>query len=562
MAVWEDHLLPLLTGKDAARLGTTCKALREVVRENFTDVGRIDWECFTAALITFPRVRTMGIAISDTDQQGQDVEALVQWMREGGRGRYLQRVTHYRDRVDFFQEALRGGALPLLRNLIARLQFPTHRALFTERLLAAMHELRVYINMGGDALSMEPQFAALGLVRQLPALARLEVHFRGSIDDPGEWPPFIPPSLRSLRIEWSFSQAGPPVESFLCALSGMLAASGARLDRLEIMIPGRLSNGGEGLVHVAQALRCWSPTLKGFLLSTADSASLGVYGDAEDDEDQVEQLHVHFTEVMAAVSACRELEVLVLPPIEVEPLFPPGTAFARLTHLEISYHEREDSPDAGVMGLWELMASGGLPALAKLSVRLEGWGGGVEEVRSRVAPALEAVAGTLRHLHLDSNESQLWLDDGVEVGYELGVAVGKLRRLKDLALSLSEDRAFYQSLRQGLAASGGERPLPLLWRVAVQVEPETSAEVVKSLLLSSVRVFITCLDSSGAAVLTACALRRARYEYTWALRSSERNRVPQSTLSAIVPCRIVRQSLFDSRPPWAIWPLGYLPFGE
>jgi hypothetical protein len=27
------------------------------------------------------------------------------------------------------------------------------------------------------------------------------------------------------------------------------------------------------------------------------------------------------------------------------------------------------------MGLWELMASGGLPALAKLSVRLEGqWG--------------------------------------------------------------------------------------------------------------------------------------------------------------------------------------------
>jgi hypothetical protein len=40
MAVWEDHLLPLLTCKDAARLGCTCKALRGVVREHFRgDLG-------------------------------------------------------------------------------------------------------------------------------------------------------------------------------------------------------------------------------------------------------------------------------------------------------------------------------------------------------------------------------------------------------------------------------------------------------------------------------------------------------------------------------------------
>jgi hypothetical protein len=121
----------------------------------------------------------------------------------------------------------------------------------------------------------------------------------------------------------------------------------------------------------------------------------------EDYRSQVERLRVQWADVLAGVSACRELQVLVLPRIEVEPLFPPGTAFGRLTHLEISDHEREHPPDAGVMGLWELMASGGLPALAKLSVRLEGRWGGVEEVRTRVAPALEAVAGTLTHLHLE-----------------------------------------------------------------------------------------------------------------------------------------------------------------
>jgi hypothetical protein len=43
-AVWEGHLLPLLTYKDAARLGCTCKALRGVVREHFRDIGPIKVE--------------------------------------------------------------------------------------------------------------------------------------------------------------------------------------------------------------------------------------------------------------------------------------------------------------------------------------------------------------------------------------------------------------------------------------------------------------------------------------------------------------------------------------
>jgi hypothetical protein len=94
--------------------------------------------------------------------------------------------------------------------------------------------------------------------------------------------------------------------------------------------------------------------------------------------------------------------------------------------------------DAGVVGLWELMASGGLPALAKLNVRSERCWGAMNEVRTRVAPAFE------------------------DVGYELGVAVGKLRRLKDLATGLFKTAGPNHALVQGLAASAGERPLPLL----------------------------------------------------------------------------------------------------
>jgi hypothetical protein len=81
---------------------------------------------------------------------------------------------------------------------------------------------------------------------------------------------------------------------------------------------------------VAQALHCCSPTLKVFKLQ--QSAAPGV-APGEDDEDSgpPEPVRVQWADVLAAVSACRELEVLVLPQIEVEPLFPRSTAFARLT---------------------------------------------------------------------------------------------------------------------------------------------------------------------------------------------------------------------------------------
>jgi hypothetical protein len=169
------------------------------------------------------------------------------------------------------------------------------------------------------------------------------------------------------------------------------------------------------------------------------------------------------------------------------------------------------------MGLWELMASGGLPALAKLKVTLFEPEEGDEEVRSRVAPALEAVAGTLTQLRFE------WLSQQLDVGYELGVAVGKLRRLKDLTLDLSCDGRVYHAFAQGMAAGGGDRPLPSLWRVWVVEPVRANADLLASLLLPSVRVLVTPLffhddpAADRAALLTACALRREGYKHTWAV---------------------------------------------
>jgi hypothetical protein len=142
-------------------------------------------------------------------------------------------------------------------------------------------------------------------------------------------------------------------------------ASGATLDRLEVVIPDEFRCLGKGLVHVAQALRCCSSTLKGLVLMTSDSERIHIHRASNDFASQVERLRVQWADMLAGVSCCRELELLALPCITVKTLFPPGCAFRRLTDLEISEDEGrgEDSPaTAGCgAGLWEVMASGGLP---------------------------------------------------------------------------------------------------------------------------------------------------------------------------------------------------------
>jgi hypothetical protein len=536
--VWEDHLLPLLMCKEAARLACTCKALRGRVREHFkADLGKIKLRMLPAALTTFPRARSVELRYGLWDLGATQRDALVEWLRAGGHGAELTTVTT--SAADYRADstivtALRSGALPSLKAVEVHLGDEIQRAALTQGLLRGMHELRLKVESPQELV---PQLAALGLVRKLPALATLELRLNGAKGVNVQWPPFIPPSLKALVIS-TFGAGAFAGESLLRALPGVLGASGARLERLEVRIPFYFEGSGEGLVHVAQTLRCCPPTLKDFRLYTGSPNGLLFYGGER--EDYADRRRVQWAGVLAGVSGFRELRVLVLPRIVVEPLFPPGTAFARLTHLDVSDHERAHPPGAGVMGLWELMASGGLPALATLTLRLVDEWAGVEEVRTRVAPALEAVAGTLTRLHVKCSV------DDVNAGYELGVAVGKLQRLKDLALDLSQDGRLYHAFAQGLAASGGDRPLPLLWRVRVDSPVEANADLLASLLLPSVEVLVTSRFSGRAALFTACALRQVGYKHTWAIDGPLEE---EGVARAIAGCRLgkmeVQKSFFS-----------------
>jgi hypothetical protein len=518
-AVWEDHLLPRLWPLDAARLACTCKALRGVVREHFVgDLGSIDLPMkLQAALTSFPRARSLSPYENRKGKWGAAQTALVKWLHEGGRGRYITTMSttpcQWDDDVnDVVHAALRGGALPSLKDVAAALEDKTQRAVIRDGLCETMHELRLRLNYTDD---LEPQLAALGLVRQLPALTTLELNTDDDDDDPVQWPPFIPPSLKTLLLNDDYL----PMSSLLRALPGILGGSGAGLERLEVQLGRQFESRGDELVHLPQALRVCSPTLKSFRLSPEDGAgddNLGATPQREDEDymEQMERLRMQWAGLLAGVSACRELEVLELLPVQAKPVFPPGTAFARLTELKITDHERGHPPEPGVMGLWEMMASGGLPGLAKLTVRLQGRLG-AEEVKAQVSPAFEAVAGTLTCLLLDISPLGEW--PGKEgVAYELGVAVGKLRRLKDLALNLSDHGRPYHAVAQGLAASGGDRPLPLLWRMKVIPHVAAESHLLASLLLPSVRVFISDHRDSSEALLLACAVRQTGYKYTWA----------------------------------------------
>jgi hypothetical protein len=258
--------------------------------------------------------------------------------------------------------------------------------------------------------------------------------------------------------------------------------------------------------------------------------------------DQEQRLREQWAEVLAGVSICRELEVLVLPTsVKVEPSFPFDAAFGRLTHLEMADPKRKRSPGAGAMGLWELMASGGLPALATLKVVLKGRRlGGPKKLKNRIAQALEAVAGTLTHLNLRKSPG---LQSGdVDIGHELGVAVGKLRQLTDLTLDLSEDGRVYHAVAQGLAASVGDRPLPLLRRVVVHSEVGLYADRLASLVLPSVQVFASSHEKLRAALLMANALRQAGYKRVWAVDCPDEFKIG---VQAIAECGVGDWRLYD-----------------
>jgi hypothetical protein len=165
--VWEDHLLPLLTSKDAARLGCTCNALKEVVREHFKDLGNVKADQLKAALTSFPKARTLGLNEFPgiVDWLGAQKDALFQWLGEEGRCKALERVDApiQNDGPDhrvnacawLVHMALAEGAFPSLKNLTALLMYEGQRAsLRSIELVKHTTDLQVHHNLKSNGWSI------------------------------------------------------------------------------------------------------------------------------------------------------------------------------------------------------------------------------------------------------------------------------------------------------------------------------------------------------------------------------------------------------------------------
>jgi hypothetical protein len=236
------------------------------------------------------------------------------------------------------------------------------------------------------------QLAALEHLRRLPHLYYLSLLGPEGQAQEADFPPFIPPSLKILFIKIR-PLAG--LETLLRQLPSMLQASGASLEEFDIAVAEtKFRVGGniekklsaEGSVAFAQILRTCSSSLRTVRLSDC-GLDFGACG---------------FALVGALMSCSDTLEVLSCPWAVYSALPATCPTFPRLIKLCLRGARDEDIDWASPA--WGVMASGRLPALATLQllihrdlqlhlVALEARG-----ERLRLAPALEAVAGTLKRL--------------------------------------------------------------------------------------------------------------------------------------------------------------------
>jgi hypothetical protein len=248
------------------------------VREHFAGgLGSVRLDRLKAALTTFPRTRS----VATCGSRGGGLEAavarlaLLEFLCGGRHGASLTTITTSSETESTcVLTALARGGLPSLRGVALELAIANHRELLTEGRLGGMHELRVRVN--GDHHQLQAQLAALGLVRQLPALAKLEVEARGVWVDPvPQWPPFIPLSLKALSIDASHgTRFSRSLVRVLPRLIGSGASGAAMIDRLEVQFPTDYRKVRIGLVTLARALRGCAATLKAFVSRPGEGTSM------------------------------------------------------------------------------------------------------------------------------------------------------------------------------------------------------------------------------------------------------------------------------------------------
>jgi hypothetical protein len=269
-------------------------------------------------------------------------------------------------------------------------------------------------------------------LRQLPHLRDLMIQGLRAPLPETVFPAFIPPSLKTLTLDHFH---GPVLESLLQQLPPMLQASGAGLVQLTVITAVTISE--ESGTALARVLHTCSPTLKTFRIISADVSASIVDRDSA-------------FEVALGLESCGGLERLEVPGEIFCSLPPTCPTFTRLTHLTF---KGDNAPIDLTSPVWDLVASGLLPALTDLHIEASkglSWGG---EGQCGLARALEGVAGTLTRLTLE--DLALSNVPPSAACRKLGAAIGKLRRLTFLSLRLSKDGRSYQAMGRGLAASEG-----------------------------------------------------------------------------------------------------------
>jgi hypothetical protein len=478
LSVWQDHLVPMLSRVEAGRLRCACKALKGITDECPVDLGSVNMEDLRAALRCFPKAKSVGMNLDETlepPEYGEMMKLLIQ------HGETLTRVTATGCGAEgVLAFAVATGGLPKLTYFeIDLADFRQRLPLSMDLAWAALEEVKV---IAADPAGAE-HMAFIEHLRHFPKLRRLSL----IAEEPNApIPAFIPPSLKSLSLDIT---PAAPLEALLRELPSMLQASGASLEEIEVLTSDDPS--AEGSAALAHVLRTCSPGLKSVAIPPKDGDEPGAWGD---DVGSV------------LVTCCERVERLRVSWRVLASLPPTCPGFARLTSLTVS----------GTMldfraPLWGLTAGGLLPALTAL--HLCGKGGVVwphDEDGPLLSRAFEGVAGTLRRLTIRSDFSFLGFD---AVCQELGVAIGKLRRLSYLSLQVSNDGRSYQAMGRSLAASGGCPPLFDLHLGSVHRNTELLTQE-PSLIVPSVRdLAISGLVTEEDVLSMCCALVRMGYKH-------------------------------------------------
>jgi hypothetical protein len=482
-SVWQEHLRPMLSIEEAAGLRAVCQALRESVKEWPMHL-ELDFGDLQSALACFPATRSIDGYCYVPHPAAEEFKMVELLRRHGGTLKHVEAVDE--GGKGLLSSAVRAGALPNLTHFSLRLNETIHREILSNGMLPLLEVMDVSVR--GD---VEGQMAALEPLRRLKHLQCLSLEFRRVRE--AAFLPFIPPSLKILSLKIDRVET---LESLLRELPSMLRLSGVSLQKFLLSHYYELS--AECGAALAQVLRICSSTLKTVWL-TDYGDELGDFGTA-----CIPGL------VAGLTSCCDTLEVLKCPWAVFSALPATCPTFLRLTELDLD--EKYEAGD--LSGAWEIVADGRLPALARLSVK--GFKGlACVQGNGRLARALEAVGGTLRRLTLSSlGEVQ---DPPAEACYELGAAIGKLRRLAHLKLNLFSDGRDYHAVGRGGADSGG---CSQLFKVAID-GPSKNIDWVTSepsLVVPSVReLHIAGRGTEEELLLLCCGLVQAGYKHRLAM---------------------------------------------